>query len=83
MYSEYKEYHTDITVRFVLKFLSEDKVRDLQQGGLHKALKLYTSLSNTTMVLFDSKGVHLPADLLLSHSSPFHLLSALKTDGVL
>ena len=56
MNSEYKEYHTDITVRFVLKFLAEDKLRDLQHGGLHKFLKLYTSITNTTMVLFDSKG---------------------------
>lgn len=54
--TDYKEYHTDTTVRFVVT-MSEDKLAKAQDEGLHKMFKLQTIMSTSCMVLFDSKGV--------------------------
>ncbi|KAL1432034.1 hypothetical protein MTO96_013397 [Rhipicephalus appendiculatus] len=65
--SDYKEYHTDTTVRFVVT-MAEDKLAKAREEGLHKAFKLQTSLTTSSMVLFDSKGVlrtfRTPEDIL-------------------
>ncbi|ETN77909.1 DNA gyrase/topoisomerase IV, A subunit [Necator americanus] len=53
--SDFKEYHTDTTVRFVIKVAS-GKLRDLEAEGLHKVFKLQTVLNTTSMVLFDAAG---------------------------
>lgn len=53
--SDYKEYHTDATVRFVVT-LPENNLRKAESEGLHKAMKLQTTFTTTSMVLFDSKG---------------------------
>ncbi|KAK6039752.1 DNA gyrase/topoisomerase IV, A subunit [Cooperia oncophora] len=55
MISDFKEYHTDVTVRFVVK-LPHGKLRDLEAEGLHKVFKLQTVLNTTSMVLFDAAG---------------------------
>uniref|UniRef100_H2Z116 DNA topoisomerase 2 n=1 Tax=Ciona savignyi TaxID=51511 RepID=H2Z116_CIOSA len=53
---EYKEYNTDITVRFIVK-MTADKLREVERSGLHKFLSLQSSLScNNTLVLFDEFG---------------------------
>ncbi|KAK6012036.1 hypothetical protein OSTOST_22824, partial [Ostertagia ostertagi] len=55
MISDFKEYHTDVTVRFVVK-LPHGKLRELEAEGLHKVFKLQTVLNTTSMVLFDAAG---------------------------
>ncbi|XP_077509861.1 DNA topoisomerase 2-alpha-like [Amblyomma americanum] len=65
--TDYKEYHTDTTVRFVVS-MTEEKLSRMRDEGLHKAFKLQTSLTTSSMVLFDSKGVlrtfRTPEDIL-------------------
>ena len=48
-YSDYKEYHTDTTVRFVVK-MTPEKLAQAEQQGLHKVFKLSTTLSLGSMV---------------------------------
>ncbi|XP_055328560.1 DNA topoisomerase 2-alpha-like [Paramacrobiotus metropolitanus] len=53
---DYKEYHTDTTVRFVIR-MSGEKFEEFQREGFHKAFKLQQTISMSSMVLFDSNGV--------------------------
>lgn len=53
--SDFKEYNTDATVRFVIK-LPPGRLRELEAEGLHKVFKLQTVLNTTSMVLFDAAG---------------------------
>ncbi|XP_053117625.1 DNA topoisomerase 2-alpha [Hemicordylus capensis] len=53
--TDYKEYHTDTTVKFIVK-MSEQKLAEAEAAGLHKVFKLQTSLSCNNMVLFDHVG---------------------------
>lgn len=53
--SDYKEYHTDTTIRFVVN-MSEENLRKSMDGGLHKTFKIQSSFSTTSMVLFDANG---------------------------
>ncbi|XP_062993417.1 DNA topoisomerase 2-alpha isoform X2 [Elgaria multicarinata webbii] len=53
--TDYKEYHTDTTVKFIVK-LSEQKLAEAEAAGLHKVFKIQTSLSCNNMVLFDHVG---------------------------
>ncbi|XP_065805899.1 DNA topoisomerase 2-alpha isoform X1 [Labrus bergylta] len=53
--TDYKEYHTDTTVRFVVK-MSEEKLMEAEAAGLHKVFKLQTMLTCNSMVLFDHVG---------------------------
>ncbi|XP_060074256.1 DNA topoisomerase 2-alpha-like isoform X2 [Ylistrum balloti] len=55
MITDYKEYHTDTTVRFVVK-MTPEKLAQAEDTGLHKVFKLQTNLSQTSMVLFDPNG---------------------------
>ncbi|VDK26248.1 unnamed protein product, partial [Anisakis simplex] len=52
---DYKEYHTDATVRFVIK-MTKEKLREAEMEGLHKVFKLQTAINTTSMVLFDAAG---------------------------
>lgn len=53
---DYKEYHTDITVKFVVQ-MNSDKLRQAElDKGLHQFFKLQTTISTSSMVLFDAKG---------------------------
>lgn len=47
--SEYKEYHTDSTVKFVVR-MSEEKLAQAEAVGLHKVFKLQSSLTCNSMV---------------------------------
>ena len=47
--SDYKEYHTDTTVKFVVT-LSEQKMKEAEEIGFHKKFKLESSLSTGNMV---------------------------------
>lgn len=55
MITDYKEYHTDTTVRFIIK-MSAEKLANAELAGLHKFFKLQTTFSTNSMVLFDHNG---------------------------
>lgn len=48
--SDYKEYHTDTTVRFVVT-MTEDKLQKALADGIHKVLKLQGSMTTSSMVI--------------------------------
>ena len=54
-YRDYKEYHTDTTVKFVVT-LSADKMMEAEAVGFHKKFKLESSLNTSNLVLFDRDG---------------------------
>jgi DNA topoisomerase-2 len=53
--ADYREYHTDTTVRFVVKF-SAEQFKSAEKMGFHKFFNLQKSISTNNMVLFDEKG---------------------------
>ncbi|CAJ0586787.1 unnamed protein product, partial [Mesorhabditis spiculigera] len=53
--NDFKEYHTDQTVRFVVK-VGADRLRAMERDGLHKVMKLQTVINTSSMVLFDAAG---------------------------
>lgn len=54
--TDYKEYHTDTTVKFIVK-LPPGKLRELERSeGLHQVFKLQQIINTTCMVLFDAAG---------------------------
>jgi len=56
MIQDFKEYHTDKTVKFVVQ-MQQEKLRKAEvEKGLHQFFKLQTTLSTSSMVLFDDKG---------------------------
>lgn len=52
---DYKEYHTDSKVKFVVT-LTEENMREAELVGLEKKFKLVSSLSTSNIVCFDSEG---------------------------
>ncbi|VDK30764.1 unnamed protein product [Anisakis simplex] len=54
---DYKEYHTDATVRFVIK-MTKEKLREAEMEGLHKVFKLQTAINTTSMVSWISVKIH-------------------------
>ena len=52
---DYREYHTDTTVRFVVKFTPE-QFTSAQRIGFHKMFKLQKTFSLNSMVMFDHNG---------------------------
>ncbi|XP_072229158.1 DNA topoisomerase 2-alpha isoform X2 [Leuresthes tenuis] len=53
--TDYKEYHTDATVRFLVK-MTPEKLMEAEAAGLHKVFKLQSPLTCNSMVLFDHVG---------------------------
>merc|ERR1712232_654903 len=54
---DFREYHTERTVHFNLKFSSEEIAKAKSgEGGVKNNLKLCTNVNETNMVLFDSEG---------------------------
>ena len=54
---DYKEYNTDVTVKFVVR-LTPAKVAELEAAGtLYSTFKLHTAINTSSMVLFDAAGV--------------------------
>ena len=49
IFSDYKEYHTDTTVKFVIT-LSEQKMKEAEEIGFHKKFKLESSVNTGNMV---------------------------------
>jgi DNA topoisomerase-2 len=52
---DYKEYHTDTTVHFVVT-LTAEQMAEAEKEGIEKKFKLATSISTTNMVCFDQEG---------------------------
>ncbi|CEF67098.1 DNA topoisomerase 2-beta [Strongyloides ratti] len=52
---DYREYHTDQTVKFIVKMTEQNMKKALSQG-VHETLKLQTSINTSSMVLFDAEG---------------------------
>lgn len=53
--SDYKEYNTDTTVKFVVTTLP-GQLDNMEREGLHSVFKLQTQISTTSMCAFDSLG---------------------------
>merc|ERR1712241_575240 len=54
--TDYKDYNTDTTVKFIVEMKEED-IRKAETGkGLHTFFKLQTTMQTTSMVLFDHLG---------------------------
>jgi DNA topoisomerase II len=53
--TDVREYHTDTTVSFTLK-MAEGQMAAAMKKGLHKVLKLTSSVATTNMTLFDEQG---------------------------
>ena len=54
--TDYKDYNTDTTIKFVIQ-MTEEKIRAAERDkGLHSFFKLQTTMSTTSMVLFDHLG---------------------------
>ncbi|XP_055544705.1 DNA topoisomerase 2 [Wyeomyia smithii] len=55
--TDYKEYNTDTTVRFVISFLpgEYDKLY-AEEGGFHRVFKLTSSIATSSMHAFDDKN---------------------------
>merc|ERR1712194_229424 len=50
-----REYHTENKVHFELK-MNEEEMKKIQEGGVEHTLKLWSTINETNMVLFDSEG---------------------------
>ena len=53
---DYKDYSTDTTVKFIVEMKEEDLRKAETQKGVHPFFKLQTTMSTTSMVLFDAYG---------------------------
>ena len=53
--SDFREYHTDSTVRFLIT-MPQNNLSKAEEQGIHKVFKLQTTFSTTFMVLFDAQG---------------------------
>lgn len=52
---DYKEYHTDASVHFIIN-LSEEQMALAEKEGLEKRFKLVTTISTSNLVCFDQEG---------------------------
>ena len=50
-FSDYKDYYTDTSVKFIIS-MTEDKLAEAEQSGLHKKFKLESTISTSNMVRF-------------------------------
>ncbi|TPX41186.1 hypothetical protein SeMB42_g05688 [Synchytrium endobioticum] len=53
---DYKEYHTDTAVHFVIS-MSEEKMKQALEEGLEKRFKMTTTKNTSNMVLFNKDGI--------------------------
>ena len=50
-FRDYKDYYTDTSVKFLIS-MTEDKLAEAEQSGLHKKFKLESTISTSNMVRF-------------------------------
>lgn len=66
--NDYKEYHTDTTVKFVVR-MNEEKLAQAEAAGLHKVFKLQSSLTCNSMVNWDSSSTTSQIELMEKKNS--------------
>lgn len=74
---EYKEYHTDTRVHFILS-LTADQMKAAEKEGLEKRFKMHSKLSTSNMHLFNEEGT------ITRYNSPQEVLEAffkIRMDG--
>ncbi|KAK5640442.1 hypothetical protein RI129_011253 [Pyrocoelia pectoralis] len=71
--SDYKEYNTDTTVKFVVT-LQPGQMEAAEQQGLHKVFKLQSIMSTTSMCLFDELGCLRRYDSVMEMLQEFYTL---------
>lgn len=52
---DYKEYHTDTTVHFIITLTDKGK-EAIKKEGLEKTFKVHNAINTSNMVCFDSEG---------------------------
>lgn len=78
-FRDFKEYHTDTTVKFVVK-MNADKLRAAKEEGLHKVFKLQSVINTTSMVYASFLDCFfLQNRLLTDHACIYTTLLGLKT----
>jgi DNA topoisomerase-2 len=55
MITDFKEYHSEETVKFVVK-MKPEQLQRYEREGLHKVFKLQNVINTSSMVLFDAAG---------------------------
>lgn len=77
--SDYKEYHTDSTVKFLVR-MSEEKLAQAEAAGLHKVFKLQSSLTCNSMVTRSNlRGTSASPRLEMGHVELISLLRCCLT----
>lgn len=71
--SDYKEYHTDTTVKFLVS-MKEEQFKKHEDEGFHKVFKLQTPLNVNNMVLFDQMGCMKKFDSVMDILQDFFVL---------
>lgn len=71
--TDYKEYHTDTTVRFVIK-MTEERLREAEAAGLHKVFKLQNLLTCHSMVNNAHHILHFAICICFSPNPAYNLL---------
>ncbi|KAK4872667.1 hypothetical protein RN001_014696 [Aquatica leii] len=71
--SDYKEYNTDTTVKFVIS-CNPGELQNLEQQGLHKVFKLQSLLHTTSMCAFDELGCLRKFDSVMDILTEFYTL---------
>ncbi|KAJ3662202.1 hypothetical protein Zmor_006558 [Zophobas morio] len=71
--NDYKEYNTDITVKFILT-LQPGQMENMQREGLHKIFKLQTMLTTGSMCTFDELGCIKRFDSVVDILKEFYVL---------
>ncbi|KAF5272739.1 hypothetical protein FQA39_LY07766 [Lamprigera yunnana] len=71
--SDYKEYNTDTTVKFIITCLP-GQLENLEQQGLHKMFKLQSVLHTTSMCVFDELGCLRRFDSVMDILKEFYTL---------
>ncbi|TKR76456.1 hypothetical protein L596_017588 [Steinernema carpocapsae] len=80
MITDFKEYHTDQTVKFVIK-MDANKLREAEMEGLHKVFKLQNVINTTSMVLFDASGCLASSTLPQKYAKSSLKLARWSTSG--
>lgn len=53
--SDYKEYNTDTTIKFIVTCMPGE-MQNMEADNFHKVLKLQSTLSTSSMCVFDELG---------------------------
>ena len=77
---EYREYHTDTTVKFIVT-LSQEKMLEAERIGIHKKFKLETTISTSKLNIHRMPTIRANItykQLLYTYKSPIDLLATFQ-----